>query len=78
MVDDIKFTIFVVLKQNDMKTREFKKLLQKNGCYQTGEGANHEHWFSPLSGKSFTVPRHQSKEMHNGTVQAILKQAGLK
>lgn len=61
-----------------MKTSELKRLLQEGGCHFLKDGKEHEKWFSPLTGKSFRVPRHQSKEIPTGTANRILKDAGLK
>lgn len=61
-----------------MKTSELKRLLKKAGCYQQSEGGSHEIWYSPISKRKFTVPRHNAQEMNTKTVEAIKKQAGLK
>ena len=61
-----------------MKVSELKKLLRKGGCQHVGEYEGHERWYSPLTGKSFPIPRHNSKEVATGTVNRILKDAGLK
>ncbi|MGP1588429.1 MAG: type II toxin-antitoxin system HicA family toxin [Oribacterium sp.] len=61
-----------------MKVSEVVKLLKKNGCYKTKEGTNHERWYSPITGKTFSVPRHYSKELMKKTEQSILSDAGLK
>ncbi len=60
-----------------MKTAELLKLLKKNGIYKVREGGRHEIYFSPLTGKEFPVGRH-AKEIPTGTLQSILKDAGLK
>jgi len=61
-----------------MKCAELKKILKQNGCYKETEGANHEIWFSPITGNRFPVGRHDSKDVKTGTCNAILKQAGIK
>ena len=61
-----------------MKLSELKKLLRKAKCKQIGEYTGHERWYSPISGKEFPVPRHDSKELAVGTANRILKDAGLK
>lgn len=61
-----------------MKTSEMKKLLRKAGCRKEWEGTNHEMWYSPITGKYFTVPRHNSQELKTGTAESIKKEAGLK
>jgi predicted RNA binding protein YcfA (HicA-like mRNA interferase family) len=59
-----------------MKYSELYKVLIKNG-FEKKSKTNH-YWFSKLGCKSFPVPRHPSKEVPNGILNAILKQAGLK
>ena len=61
-----------------MKTSELTKLLKKAGCYFVEHGGDHDIWFSPITQKEFVVPRHPSKEIPTGTVNKILKDAGLK
>jgi len=61
-----------------LKVSELTKLLKKAKCKLTQHGKEHDEWYSPITGKKFRVPRHQSKEMANGTVNRILKDAGLK
>ena len=62
-----------------MKYSELKKLLKKNGgCYKLSEGTRHENWFSPLTGKIFQVGRHNTDDVKDGTLNRILKDAGLK
>jgi predicted RNA binding protein YcfA (HicA-like mRNA interferase family) len=41
-------------------------------------GAEHDKWYSPLTGNTFMVPRHPSKEVKTGTANKILKDSGLK
>lgn len=61
-----------------MKVSEMIKKLKKAGCYITENGTRHDEWYSPLTGKYFRVPRHQSKELATGTANSIMKDAGLK
>ena len=61
-----------------MKGSELKKLLKQGGCYRITHGKEHDMWFSPKTGKSFAVTRHDSKEIATGTCRSILKDAGLK
>ncbi len=60
-----------------MKVSELIKELKNAGCYKHLEGANHERWFSPKTGKFFSVPRHYSKELNKKTEMSIRKDAGL-
>ena len=61
-----------------MKVSELTKLLKKNNCYLAEHGKEHDKWYSPISNRFFMIPRHQSKELPNGTLRNILKDAGLK
>lgn len=61
-----------------MRYGELKKLLKGNGCYLHREGKRHEIWYSPKTRKSFTVGRHNGQEVASGTLDSILKEAGLK
>ena len=61
-----------------MKYSELKKLLRKNGCYKRSEGAKHESWFSDKTNKIFQVGRHDTQDVKKGTLNKILKDAGIK
>lgn len=61
-----------------MSVSELKKQLKQGGCFVDREGTNHEIWYSPITKKHFPVPRHDSKDIPKGTVNRILKDAGLK
>ena len=71
---------------NDNRQREVKpvryseveKLLKKAKCTVFREGANHTMWYSPITGKTFPVSRHRSEEVPEGTLKAIMRDAGLK
>lgn len=60
-----------------MKTQELLKLLKKNKCHILRNGSRHDIWYSEVTGKQFAVPRHKA-EIPNGTLNNILKDAGLK
>lgn len=60
-----------------MKTSEFKRMLRAKGCYFVSHGGNHDNWFSPITGKTFQVPRHDSQEIPNGTLKSMKKRAGI-
>ena len=60
-----------------MKTQELIKLLRRNGCFIKRNGSRHDIWYSEISQKEFTVPRHKA-EVPVGTLNNILKVAGLK
>ena len=61
-----------------MKTSELERLLKKAGCKKLNGGTKHEVWINCKTGVRFRVGRHPSKEVAVGTVNAILKEAGLK
>ncbi len=61
-----------------MKISEFKRLLKSLGCRFETHGGRHDNWFNPETGKVFQVPRHDAQELKKGTLEAIMKQAGLK
>ncbi|VVE41554.1 YcfA family protein [Pandoraea capi] len=58
-----------------MKQSEFKRWLVGQGATFV-EGDRHTKVY--LNGKQTTLPRHPSKELKEGTRQAILKQLNLK
>ena len=60
-----------------MRYSELKKLLKKQGCYIMREGANHEQWYSPITGSTFSIGRHKTEEVKSGTLKSILKAAGV-
>lgn len=62
-----------------MKTSELiKKLRNTKQCYIVEHGKEHDKWHSNITGKDFRVPRHPGKEIPTGTLNAILKDSGLK
>ena len=61
-----------------MKYGELKRLLKKNGCRLENEGSKHEMWYSPKTGLYFPVGRHDSEDCPKGTLNSILRDAGLK
>ncbi len=60
-----------------MRVSELKQLLKSKGCYELHPGKEHDVWFSPITNAKIRVPRHQSKEIPKGTLNSILKQAGI-
>jgi predicted RNA binding protein YcfA (HicA-like mRNA interferase family) len=62
-----------------MKTSELVKQLKKTKkCYLVEHGGEHDRWHSDITGKDFMVPRHQNKDIKPGTLNRIMKDAGLK
>lgn len=80
MVNDIKINIFAFSFQASkrMKYSELHKRLREAGCYIIREGSNHPIWYSPITDKQFPTSRHESEEVKPGTLNNILKRAGLK
>lgn len=60
-----------------MKLSELLKILGKNGIKLVQHGKRHDMYYSPITGKQFPVPRH-AKEIADGTLNSIMKDAGLK
>jgi predicted RNA binding protein YcfA (HicA-like mRNA interferase family) len=60
-----------------MKTSELIKLLNKAGCRFVRHGKKHDIWESPITGQKFSIPRHQAKEIPQGTANSIKEQAGI-
>lgn len=69
---------YIYRKENKMKVSELTKILKKNGCFIVRRGSRHDIWKSTITGNEFPVPRHPSKEIPTGTLNNILKAAGLK
>jgi len=61
-----------------MRYGELKKLLKESGCRKVSEGAKHEKWESPKTNRAFRVGRHNAQEVPAGTLNSILKDAGIK
>jgi len=57
---------------------ELLKLLRKDGWFLYKNGANHDLYRHVTKKNQLTIPRHGSKEIANGTLNSILKAAGLK
>ena len=54
-----------------MNTQELIKKLKKNQCYILRHGSRHDVWYSEITGKQFTVPRHKA-EVPTGTVLSLI------
>ena len=62
-----------------MKTSELVKILKKTKmCQLIEHGAEHDRWHSDITGKDFRIPRHPAKDIKPGTLDRIMKDAGLK
>ena len=54
------------------------KMLKKDGWYLHKHGGNHDLYRHSTKSGQIPVPRHGSKEVAPGTMNSILKAAGLK
>ena len=46
-----------------MKYNQLYAELKAAGCYVVRHGGEHDVWFSPKTGKKFSIPRHGSNEV---------------
>jgi predicted RNA binding protein YcfA (HicA-like mRNA interferase family) len=61
-----------------MKVREVIRLLEQNGWTEMRAKGSHRHFKHPDQPYVITVPGNAGKELAPGTLNAILKMAGLK
>jgi len=61
-----------------MKVREVILLLEKHGWVEVRSKGSHRHFKHPHRAFVVTVPGNEGKELAPGTLNAILKKAGLK
>ena len=61
-----------------MKVREVIKLLEENGWMEMRAKGSHRQFKHPQERFVITVPGNEGKELAPGTLNAILKKAGLK
>lgn len=61
-----------------MKVREVIRLLEKHGWIEMRSKGSHRHFKHPVQRMVITVPGSEGKELAPGTLNAILKKAGLK
>ena len=61
-----------------MKVREVIRLLEKHGWVEMRSRGSHRHFRHPDQPLVITVPGTEGKELAVGTLNAILKKAGLK
>ena len=59
------------------KFAELKRELRKAGCYLSGQYSGHEKWYSPITGETFPVSRHDNEDVAPGTENSIRKKAGV-
>ena len=64
-------------KLSGFRYREIIKRLKRFGfTFDRQAAGSHEIWYNPSSGRYTTVPNHPG-DMPEGTLRAILKQAGI-
>lgn len=61
-----------------MTSRDIFKVLRKDGWYIVDQDGSHVQLKHPTKSGKVTVPTHGSKDIPPGTLNSILKQAGLK
>jgi len=61
-----------------LRVREVIRLLEKHGWVEMRSWGSHRHFKHPDQPRVITVPGHDGKELAPGTLNAILKKAGLK
>lgn len=57
---------------------ELLKLLKKDGWFLYKNGSNHDLYRHATKPNQIPIPRHGNKEVAKGTLNSILKAAGLK
>ncbi|QIO05949.1 type II toxin-antitoxin system HicA family toxin [Acinetobacter shaoyimingii] len=60
-----------------MKSLDLIKMIEADGWYQVRCKGDHHHFKHPTKKGLVTIP-HPKKDLPSGTVNSILKQAGLK
>ena len=61
-----------------MRVREVIRLLEKHGWVEMRSRGSHRHFKHPQQPSVITVPGNEGKELAPGTLNDILKKAGLK
>lgn len=60
-----------------MKSSELLRMMKKDGWYEVRQKGSHVIMQHPTKPGMIPVPFHASKEMKKGTLQSILKAAGI-
>jgi len=62
-----------------MKYAELERKLKAAGCYEVSKNgkSNHPKWYSPITGKVFSLSHHRSEEVRGGTLRSILRDSGV-
>lgn len=61
-----------------MKAKEVIKLIQKDGWYLERQTGSHKIFKHPTKSGIVVIPDHGKEDIKMGTLNSILKQAGLK
>ncbi|MCD4823300.1 MAG: type II toxin-antitoxin system HicA family toxin [Phycisphaerae bacterium] len=61
-----------------MKARDIIKIIEKNGWYRISAKGGHRQFKHPVKLGRVTIPGNLNKDVPKGTLNSILKQAGLK
>ncbi len=61
-----------------MKVRDIVRLIEDDGWHQVKQKGSHRQYKHPTKPGRVTIAGHPSQEMDKGTLNSILKQAGLK
>ena len=61
-----------------MRVRDVIRLLEQNGWREVRSRGSHRHFKHPNERLIVTVPGNEGKELAPGTLNAILRKAGLK
>jgi predicted RNA binding protein YcfA (HicA-like mRNA interferase family) len=61
-----------------MKAREVIRLIEKDGWYLVPSKGGHRQYKHPTKAGRVTIPGNSGKDVPIGTLNSILKQAGLK
>ena len=61
-----------------MKVRDIIKLLEQNGWYLKATKGSHRQYKHPTKSGRVTLPGHPGDDLALGTLNSVLKQAGLK
>ncbi|MBP0616698.1 type II toxin-antitoxin system HicA family toxin [Jiella mangrovi] len=59
-----------------MSSRDLIKLLRRDGWFEVGVTGSHHHYKHAVKPGKVTVP-HPEKDLPQGTVRSVLRQAGL-
>jgi predicted RNA binding protein YcfA (HicA-like mRNA interferase family) len=71
-------TLELTQSARHMKVRDVLRLIEDDGWYEVAQKGSHRQFKHPEKPGRVTVAGHPSQEMDKGTLNSILKQAGLK